>query len=340
MKTLVVSAAVLDDGRVRNIGDEALTQGTAAALARAGLEVVASLNGGTPLPPIGGGPSRRDIAGARSLAAAIRSVDAVVIGGGTLLADNQPGRRVPGGLVRYVFAVSALCRVLRRPYAFVGVGSESWPSGLKGGLLRAAVRGAAFVGVRDESSAQLVEARAGVRATVTGDTFFGNSPDDDALRTREPVMTVAMAARTSRATAEQVVAIAHDRGLAIAVRRMDQAGADEASAALVVDEAQRRGVACEVRPYTNDWREVADEFGRSSLVVASRLHALILASSVATPSIAAGELPKVRSYCRDAGVPHLDTVDSRGGRPASREYVDGQRGLLSDGVRGALAALS
>lgn len=318
---LIASAAAWDGTVPRNLGDEALTAGLAAAITRRGHRVVSSLNGveGSDRLPA----DRVCLSRPSLLVAAVRRCDLVVLGGGTLLAAHVDGAtgRLPRGHPRYLGAVAAAARAARRPVALVGVGAERWPTGAEEWLLRRVVRGASALFLRDDDSVALVAARTGRRGRVSGDAFFGGDvppPVPTARRSGEAV--VALSGRTSRQEVAAVAAhLLHHHEGPVLVRRMDQAGDDDLVAHDLVARLLSAGRQAYVAPRASSWSFVYQEVAHANLLVASRLHALVFAARARTPSVAVGSSPKVRTFAAEADVPLL-TADAQP-RCAAAEYL-------------------
>lgn len=318
---LIASAATWNGAVPRNLGDEALTVGLAAAIAQRGHRVVSSLNGAEGADRL---PSDRVcLSHPGALWEAVRRVDLVVLGGGTLLAGHVdgPGGWLPRGHPRYLGAVAAVARAARRPVALVGVGAERWPTGAEDWLLRRVVRGAATLCLRDDASAALVAERTGRRGRVSGDTFFGDhvpSPVPPARRSGQAV--VALSGRTRREETAAVAAHLRRRHRGdVVIRRMDQAGDDDTVAHELAHRLRDVGLTATIAPRATDWSTVYREVAHADLLVASRLHALVFAARARTPSVAVGSSPKVRTFAADADVPLL--TDDAVPRTASAEYL-------------------
>jgi polysaccharide pyruvyl transferase WcaK-like protein len=328
-RVLIASAAMQDNGLPRNIGDEALTVGLTRGLESRGLEVRASLNGRSSSEPRGD-DSRVDLSKPRTLLREIASADVVVLGGGTLLAQNTPRSNLPSGLPRYVGVVASLARVMGKPTVIVGVGAENWPSGMNGLLLRRAVRGASHVSTRDSESARLIQSRTGRRAVVSGDTFFHLDPATLGIAPltaeRSPYAVVALSGRTSTEDiAVSVAAILRLGPERVVLRRMDQNGDDDLAAILVTEELRRHSISVTTPPFVARWEDVFTETAGAQFVLASRLHALIFAAQAGTPAIAVGPNPKLEAFTLDAGIPHLGTLGAGTPKCASPKYVSEQR---------------
>lgn len=298
---LIASATARVGSVVRNIGDEALTEGLVEVLSRRGHRVVASLSGIAEPPP-----GRVCLSRPTGLLRAVRSVDLVVLGGGTLLAGHVDGATlVPRGHPRHLAAVAAVAAVTGRPVAVVGVGAERWPGGAEHHLLRGVVRRAEVVGVRDADSAELVAERCGRSPGRSGDTFFGlELPPPVPLHRRRARVVVALSGRTSPSECALVAAgLTQWPHAEVWIRRMDQAGDDDAVASSLEALLAAQGRKCRVLPFVNHWRDAYDDMATAQHVVASRLHGLIFAARAGTPASAVGTSPKVVTFARDAGIP-------------------------------------
>jgi polysaccharide pyruvyl transferase WcaK-like protein len=122
MRTLIVSAdRTLASGHPQNLGDAFLTDALSERLRRAGHETVIADFGQTAR--LDSTEERVRVGGVRGLADVVRQVDAVVVGGGTLLADDQPGRPF-AGLPRLMAVTGLIARTSRTPLAVFGVGAD------------------------------------------------------------------------------------------------------------------------------------------------------------------------------------------------------------------------
>jgi len=252
----------------------------------------------------------------------------VVIGGGTLLAENEAPQYglIPRGLIRYVLAVSGVAATMRIPYSFVGVGAEKWPA--RGAtLLKRTVNRAHMVAVRDADSAALVHEKTGVSPTLSGDAFYGWVPERGSRPGNQTV--VALSGRTTAPQIEQVIdQVLRSGRRNVAIVRMDQEGDDELVSRTLAERLTAQHVSVELTPLVRDWRDVYTTIADAELVVASRLHALIMASRAGVPSVAIGENKKVRTFVADSGIAHIDSgFDPRSART---DYILRQQELLED----------
>lgn len=96
-------------------------------------------------------------AGARSVAGALRTTDAVVVAGGTIfkLLHRSSGRR-PTALLRNTVALMAGARALGLPVALVGVGASDLHGRVAPGLSGWIIRHADLLVLRDEESAAVL----------------------------------------------------------------------------------------------------------------------------------------------------------------------------------------
>lgn len=325
---LIASATSWDGDVLRNIGDEALTDGLAQAFVRRGHRVLAALNGAD-----GVAPGRVCLSRPAALVQAVRGADLVVLGGGTLLAGHVDGASLlPQGHPRYLAVVTAVAAAYRKPVALVGVGAERWPSGIEDRLLRGVIGRAASVWVRDPASAALVEARCGRTARISGDAFFGaRLAPAVPLTQRGGHVVVALSGRTTQAECAAVAErLSQVPDADVRIRCMDQHGDDAGVARDLARRLEAAGMSPRLSPYVTDWRAAYAEMATARAVVASRLHALLFAGRAHTPSLAVGRSTKVLSYVAAAEVPLLGT--GRPPRVVSSAYLHAQASCLEESV--------
>jgi polysaccharide pyruvyl transferase WcaK-like protein len=174
---LVCSAVQRVGGVTTNLGDEALTAALVAGL-RSHLgdaDVRFVIHGASvdelPADAIRSRPLR-------GLAAAIRRSDVVVLGGGTLLQEDQRLRwfAFSAGLPRLLLTVSLMCRLFRRPLVLAAVGAEPARTRRSRLALRVACRTADAVTVRDVGSATIARSLGARDVTLAADTLFLTEP--------------------------------------------------------------------------------------------------------------------------------------------------------------------
>lgn len=156
-----------------NLGDELITEQTCRLLREAGCEPTlvtidpeASAHFGTPLVRHAGA---RD---ALPLALAMRRHDGAVFGGGGLIQDET-------GPLNIAFHLSRLAtaRMLRRPWIGLGLGIGAVDRRTGRLLVRAVLRGAEAITVRDSASAERHRRLTGRPAVVGADPVFLSHPD-------------------------------------------------------------------------------------------------------------------------------------------------------------------
>lgn len=300
MKILLVSAdRTTRRGHPQNIGDALLTDALAEALGAAGHDVrVADLaserRAESPV-------ARISVPGLAGLRRAVASADAVVIGGGTLLADDQP-QRLFAGLPRLCLTTSLLAVLHRKKLAVFGVGVD--PVGRR--RARAAIRlvlRLAAVWVRDADSAGRASRLLGGRSVrVSGDVSLAALAEIAAREvpaSDRAGVVVALNRREAALLRTEDVERLRSRHGSVRFLSMDQ-GADADSAHLARDVAQQLSVVDGPVPWTRAVAEIAG----AEAVVASRMHAMYIACMVSVPVVAVGDAPKVRTFVADFGVAH------------------------------------
>lgn len=275
------------------------------------------------------------------VAAAARSADLVVWGGGGLVQDETSALNLPYHLSRAWLALLA-----GTPWVALGIGAGPVTSAL-GRRLARTLTTARAVTVRDHPSQALL-AELGVEAQVTADLAhhldIGSAPDPP-----EPVITVSLrpwhpsgirsGARSRLPVAWRAAAGSAPPGfvpgMAAALDRAARAtGLGIRFVALQSDRDHvlHRQVADAMRApataITPDHRTVIPEIGRGKLVVAMRYHAGVAATLTGRPTVLIGYSPKVDALASTLteGAEHVrfdaladDPVDLRLMRLAARD---------------------
>jgi polysaccharide pyruvyl transferase WcaK-like protein len=313
-RVLICSAAVVTpEGTTSNVGDEALTDVLARAVARhLRAEVVSTLadpRAGSALPA-----GRVPIRPIRALSAEIRRADLVIAGGGTLLQEDvRPRWHEPcAGLLRYIAAVAVLTRIHRKPFMLAAIGAENLPTRRSRLVARYICRTARAITTRDDSSAELIARVSGRHAVVADDAMFLNdaplaAPNDERrdeifvnLReglSSEACVRLANALRPSLDAGHRVTLVPMDRrqdgkGDIQTLRRLEAALADTERVRVVDGELP--------------WRELLARFGDAHLCIGMRLHFMIFAVLARRPLIALTTLPKTRAFVSDLAVCAVD----------------------------------
>ncbi len=313
MKIAILSAdRTGPDGAASNIGDALLTDALAHAMQARGIETMiidfGEIRTTDDLP-------RRRVNGFTELVYRFRDVDAVVVGGGTLLQDDAGSGF--GGLPRLCLAASVAARIARRPLVFLGVGCDPIHRALPRWALRLATMGRS-VWVRDEESfsrfAQYFRRRPELGADVSllGMVHFSTWRNEAGGGT-----IVALNRRDShQLTAQNRRKLSHGGG-GISFISMDQrtVGGDEELLPPDLESdirVVRRG---------RSWREVVGELAAADVIVASRMHALYIGMMLGKRLVAVGDSTKVTTFASEFAVPQIHSLD---------DYQHGMEQSVSD----------
>ncbi|KQZ22524.1 polysaccharide pyruvyl transferase family protein [Microbacterium sp. Root553] len=306
MRILVISSDRTSElNRPVNLGDAMLTDALVASLRAKGHDAIAADFGDSART---GGEARLRLSGVGALLRALRDVDALVIGGGTLLQDDA--REIPGGwggLPRLCAASSVLARLTRTKVAFYGVGCDPVERAGARTLLRLAVRGVP-VWVRDTRSA------ARVRETLKGTAMLGADASllmgfdprgqaaDDA-----PVVVALNGEHARHLTAGQVEALKRP-GRRLVFLNMSQGGSFLDADSLSVE---ARAAFDEVTEPMG-WDEAFRLIRSAESVWGSRMHALYAAMLSGVPMVALSALPKVVTFAEDFGIARVTETSEIG----------------------------
>jgi polysaccharide pyruvyl transferase WcaK-like protein len=272
-----------------------LTDAFAQAIREAGCEVAIADFGEA----IRSDGSRMLLDGLTDLLRAARKADRIVVGGGTLFQDDVPDRAF-SGLPRLCLACSLVGYLSRRRVTFFGVGVEPISRRRHRWSIRAAIRLAEGLVVRDAASLERLQFMVRKDAELGGDTatlLVNERREVVPESMRKGAVLALNGVEAGLATPEIVDALAKSYGQ-VSFLSMHQGSSSDAS-----------HLSSETRAYLNvtsediQWGDAISLVGTSRLVVASRLHALYLAALTLTPAVAIGDRPKVTSFARDFAVP-------------------------------------
>jgi polysaccharide pyruvyl transferase CsaB len=285
-----------------NAGDEAVLAGMLESLRAAAGDLEVTVLSGDPAHTLRthGVPAVRRM-NPRAVIAALRRSDGLVSGGGSLLQDRTSARPVA-----YYTGVMALARLARRPYVIYAQGLGPIERAVNRRLAAMALRGAAYVSLRDDASVALARAL-GVRRPidVVPDPALALMPD--APGTGDHLLVAVRPWGPERAYVAELNA---------ALREL---AADARILALPMHEAVDRGVSTEVvagiagAEVTVAGADLAAQLaaiGSARLVIGMRLHALVLAAAAGVPAIAVSYDPKVEAFAARVGqaiVGHVGT---------------------------------
>ena len=234
----------------------------------------------------------------RAIWRALRGADGLVSGGGGLLQDRTSARPVT-----YYAGVMGLARIARRPYVIHAQGLGPIVRKANRRLAASALRGAAHVSLRDEASIALARSL-GIRRPIA------LAPDP------------ALVLRPSRTDGGHVLVAIRAWGDASLVGLRDgirALAADHPIIALPMHEPVDRAVAvlmtegipgARVAPAAAALDERLALIGSASLVVAMRLHALVLAAAAGVPAVAISYDPKVDAFAARLDMPVAGDVAS------------------------------
>jgi len=167
VKILVAAAEAFEEGRPRNLGDQALGEALRSYLSERDGVTAVRYTASCRCQDATSHVHTRDLP---ALFAAVRWADLIVFGGGTLIDQDRAG--VLAGHIRLLATVAGMASATRTPYAFLGVGAESLGRGPQRVLFGRVLRGAVLVSARDEFSKSIIEGLADVSVRVGADTFL------------------------------------------------------------------------------------------------------------------------------------------------------------------------
>lgn len=276
--------------------------------------------------------------------AAIRRADGLISGGGGLFQDVTSGRPP-----LYYGGVTMLARALGRPYVLLaqGIGPlGGWPQRR---MTAHVLAHAALVSVRDPGSMALVR-ELGVRRPVSlvPDLAFGIEPPRGSHGDRVVVAARGRGLQSSRLSwlRDGVASVAGaDEVVVIPMHEP----ADRAASAALADGLARARVAPAAQVVDDAARTIAS----ARLVVAMRLHALVLATLAGVPAIAVPYDIKVAAFATSVGLPVVEPGTqpvaesfraaaelARTASAATRTQVDALRERVRPAVEDAVAALA
>ena len=234
----------------------------------------------------------------------IRKSDLVLIGGGTLLQDDQRDRCF-AGLPRLCLAVSVIGWLCNRRIVYFGVGCDPIIRPHMRNILRIAVFGRRLF-VREEESLARVRTELNSNGQVSCDASLLLYPWGKDLRlprAKEARLTICL-----NSTESQMLTVERFAALDKIFERVGFLSMDQG------DSSDFHGLNPAVRsmmePHQLDytWRDAAAKIEASTLVISSRMHALYLAGLLNVPSIAVGNSPKVASFAKRYGIPIVEDL--------------------------------
>ena len=333
MKILVVSSdRTANDHFPINLGDALLTDALAKAL---------SDRGHAPLVADFGdhrhsaGEPRLKLEGLGSLIRAVRDADAVILGGGTLLQDDGSGNGF-GGLPRLCATVVGIAKATGTPVAFYAVGCDPVERIAPRALLRFAVQNVP-VWVRDAESVERVARGLRGSAKLGADASL-LLPGRTSNSVAGPLV-LALNRKHAAAVTADIVGVLREIHGSVVFLNMSQGGSEWTDSAVMTSAV--RDQFDEVTSMLT-WEEAESVIASSSVVVASRMHALYASMLVGRPMIAVSELPKVATFADEFDITRVESiVDIAGIEPrfASSSALAAARMRASRSLDSLLATL-
>ena len=284
-----------------NTGDEAVLAGMLASLRGEAKQLDVTVLSGNPVDTEGTHRVRAIRRGnLLAVARALRGADGLISGGGSLLQDRTSPRPVA-----YYSGLMQLARVMGIPYVIYAQGLGPLTYAPNRVLAAMALRGAAYVSLRDDASIALAR-RLGVRRPIdlVADPALALNPVSTGTRdyvaiavrpwgTRPAYLTELRDALTELSLDHRILAVP-----------MQDAVDRETSLAVV------RGIpGAEVLPATAGLDERLAAIGSARLVIGMRLHALIVAAAAGVPAMGFSYDPTVEACAARVGQPIVGTVD-------------------------------
>lgn len=307
MNILLVGAAGF------NLGDDAIAATLATYLADriGGAQITATtLNAGR-LARLGVkevAVNRNSIRGWLRLARSIRHSDLVLLGGGTLIQDAL-GCGIVRGMIPYIWQVSLLAKIHRRPVATVPIGIDNLKGRRAIRLARGILRRADLVLLRDQRSLDLAQRllpRNRSRFILAADPVFGVQLPTTLLPEPEPYIVISHVKERRDGTAvenELKALITRVRSkwpshkivlLAMDTREVDELGVYRSVYQELGDDSIRIEAPA-------DYRVAVRLIRGAKLVVAMRLHAMIMALGH-VPLVGISRTTKTKTLIEDASI--------------------------------------
>lgn len=337
MRVLIVPADRTEPhGGARNLGDAFLSDVLAAGIEARGHQVDIYDFGGTDRRTTG----RTRLRGGRGvdLFRHIQQSDAVLIGGGTMLQDDQ-GTRLFAGLPRLCAVVSSAARVAGVPVAFYGVGLDTVQRRVPRLLLQSAVSKRP-VWVRDAASQARFEIYFSGTACLGADASLllpETAINDGTSVARSGALIALNRTDAQGLTPDLVNALMAAYGT-VRFLSMDQ---EEGNAdADSLSRSARKALRYE--PEVLSWHDAARQIAKSEIVLASRMHALYMAALWSVPVVALGNSDKLRAFALEFGVPllaHLSAWVPGAERVACAQALAEARQRAAESLDAALVTL-
>jgi colanic acid/amylovoran biosynthesis protein len=268
---------------------------------------------------------------------AYEAADIVMTSGGTFMVQRyKPHTR---------FVDHAVVYLLRRPLVFFTQGFEPVDKRLDRALMRAVLSRAALVIARGETSAEVARQLGARRVEVAADAGFALAAQPHRERHQPPVDVIISVREWPYATGGAEAQSRYENAIGRLVMHIVAAGGrvrflstcqgahtyrfdDSAIASRIVEALPRSASESVVvdREF-HRWDEIRDLLSAADLVVATRLHAAVLALCTAVPVLPIGYESKTHEVFEDLGLADL-VVDLEDVTP--QLLIDAYRALVDD----------
>ncbi len=242
----------------------------------------------------------------RRLLSALRHCELLVLGDGALNGSSRGERKFD------VLTIALAAKSLGRPVALIGVGAGALRGGGDRARVGALVRFSDLLVLRDPSAAEaLLAAGAPGPFRVAADPAWAAPPGRPVSRARREEALVILDSHTLGADGPLVARLAAALDL-VAVRglrirlvpwRIGRYGLDDLDLARAI--ARRVGARTRILLPPSDLEEARGEAARSRVVLALRVHALIVAAQSGTPAVALDGGGEAASLAARLGQPAL-----------------------------------
>jgi polysaccharide pyruvyl transferase WcaK-like protein len=235
----------------------------------------------------------------------MRRADLVLIGGGTLLQQDR-GPALVRGLPRLCAFGSLCARLAGADVAFVGVGALPIERRLPRLLLRVATRATSTLFVREATSQDVVARNLGRRSQIAGDLSLllrrsaGIAPLNGAEQAKQGRLLLALAPMEAAMLTPDVLRQMSRSYNGVLFVSLGQRPEPDA-ASLGVESTNL----LDVIPADLQWQELLPIATSVDVIVASRLHAMYLATLTGKRLIAVGDSLKTRAFAEEFGVPRV-----------------------------------
>lgn len=255
---------------------------------------------------------RSSISGWARIVKAIRHADVVLLGGGTIIQDAL-GCGIYRGMIPYIWQVSLVAKAFRRRLATVPIGVDELKGRRAIRLTKQIMRWASPILLRDERSLDLSQRLCMYQSdkfVLSSDPAFDIQVFEHQYSASEPYIVISYVKETrdvSHVRAELMEIISRIRAKwpnqKVVLLPMDTRESEELNVFRMVceDIGDRRVVVAS----TSDYRDAVNIIRGATLVVAMRLHAMIMALGH-VPLVGISRTTKTETLMKDASILGMD----------------------------------